>query len=208
MKIEQLKDYIYEVPDFPKPGIGFKDISPLVRDAAAYNFTVDRMSDWARAKRPEVIVGIESRGYLFAVAVARDLKLGLDVIRKKGKLPRKTVCVKAPNEYAVEYFEMHEDTIRPGQRVVVIDDLIATGSSSISALDRRRHPESPPRRRRFQPDPLFLIRCAPGRRQAPLWNPAAQGERPCPSASEYCPASAAWPWESPPASRGRSRRPG
>jgi len=135
MKIEQLKDYIYEVPDFPKPGVGFKDISPLVRDAAAYNFTVDRMSDWARAKRPDVIVGIESRGYLFAAAVARDLRLGLDVIRKKGKLPRKTVCVKAPNEYAIEYFEMHEDTIRPGQRVVVIDDLIATGSSSTSAID-------------------------------------------------------------------------
>jgi len=135
MKIEQLKDYIYEVPDFPKPGVGFKDISPLVRDAAAYNFTVDRMSDWARAKRPEVIVGIESRGYLFAAAVARDLKLGLDVIRKKGKLPRKTVCVKAPNEYAIEYFEMHEDTIRPGQRVIIIDALIATGSSSTSALD-------------------------------------------------------------------------
>jgi adenine phosphoribosyltransferase len=135
MKIEQLKDYIYEVKDFPKPGIGFKDISPLVRDAAAYNFAIDRLVDWARAKRPDVVVGIESRGYLFAAPVARELKLGLDVIRKKGKLPRRTVCVRAPNEYAVEYFEMHEDTVRPGQRVVVIDDLIATGSSSISALD-------------------------------------------------------------------------
>lgn len=135
MKLEQLKDFIYEVKDFPKPGIGFKDISPLVRDAAAYNFAVDRLTEWTRAKRPDVIVGIESRGYLFAAPVARDLRLGLDVIRKRGKLPRKTICVKAPNEYAVEYFEMHEDTIRPGQRVVVLDDLIATGSSSISALD-------------------------------------------------------------------------
>jgi adenine phosphoribosyltransferase len=135
MKREQLKDFVYEVKDFPKPGIGFKDISPLVRDAAAYNFSVDLLTEWARAKRPDVIVGIESRGYLFAAPVARDLRLGLDVIRKKGKLPRKTVCVKAPNEYAVEYFEMHDDTIRPGQRVIVLDDLIATGSSSISALD-------------------------------------------------------------------------
>jgi adenine phosphoribosyltransferase len=135
MKREQLKDFIFEVKDFPKPGIGFKDISPLVRDAAAFNFAVDLLTEWVRAKRPDVIVGIESRGYLFAAPVARDLRLGLDVIRKKGKLPRKTVCVKAPNEYAVEYFEMHEDTIRPGQRVVVLDDLIATGSSSISALD-------------------------------------------------------------------------
>jgi adenine phosphoribosyltransferase len=135
MKREQLKDFVYEVKDFPKPGIGFKDIAPLVRDPAAYNFAVDLLTEWARAKRPDVIVGIESRGYLFAAPVARDLRLGLDVIRKKGKLPRKTICVKAPNEYALEYFEMHEDTIRPGQRVVVLDDLIATGSSSISALD-------------------------------------------------------------------------
>jgi adenine phosphoribosyltransferase len=135
MKLEELKEFVYEVKDFPKPGIGFKDISPLVRDAAAYNFAVDLLTAWAREKRPDVVVGIESRGYLFAAPVARDLRLGLDVIRKKGKLPRTTVCVKAPNEYALEYFEMHRDTIRPGQRVIVIDDLIATGSSSISALD-------------------------------------------------------------------------
>ncbi len=135
MNADDLKKYIYEVPDFPKPGIGFKDIAPLVRDAAAYNYVVDRLLEWARPKRPEVIIGIESRGYLFAAPVARDLGLGLDVIRKKGKLPRKTVSVRAPNEYAVEIFEMHEDTIRPGQRVVIIDDLIATGSSSIAAID-------------------------------------------------------------------------
>jgi adenine phosphoribosyltransferase len=132
---EQLKKWIYEVPDFPKPGVGFKDISPLVRDPKPYHFVIDKLAAWAKKKRPEVIVGIESRGYLFAAPVARELRLGLDIIRKKGKLPRKTVSVRAPNEYAVEYFEMHEDTIKPGQRVIVIDDLIATGSSSISALD-------------------------------------------------------------------------
>jgi adenine phosphoribosyltransferase len=135
MKLEQLKERIYEVMDFPKPGIGFKDISPLVHDAASYNFAIDKLAAWAKKKKPDVVVGIESRGYLFAAPVARELKLGLDIIRKKGKLPRKTVCVKAPNEYAVEYFEMHEDAIKPGQRVVIIDDLIATGSSSISAID-------------------------------------------------------------------------
>jgi adenine phosphoribosyltransferase len=90
---------------------------------------------WAKPKNPEIVVGIESRGYLFAAPVAYSLGLGVDVIRKKGKLPRKTVSVRAPNEYAVEYFEMHDDTIRPGQRVVIIDDLIATGSSSIAAID-------------------------------------------------------------------------
>lgn len=135
MDIAALKSLIYEVPDYPKPGVGFKDISPLVRDAEGYNFVIDRLAEWAKAKEPDVIIGIESRGYLFAAPVARDLGLGLDIIRKKGKLPRKTVGVRAPNEYAVEYFEMHEDTIKPGQRVIVIDDLIATGSSSVSALD-------------------------------------------------------------------------
>lgn len=134
MTIEQLKDLIVEVKDFPKPGIGFKDISPLVHDAAGFNFVVDKLTAWAKKKKPDVIVGIESRGYLFAAPVARELRLGLDIIRKKGKLPRKTVCVQAPNEYAVEYFEMHADAIRPGQRVIIIDDLIATGSSSVSAI--------------------------------------------------------------------------
>lgn len=135
MNADELKKYIYEVPDFPKPGVGFKDIAPLVRDAGAYTYAVDRLLEWARPKRPEVVVGIESRGYLFAGPVARELGLGLDVIRKKGKLPRKTVSVRAPNEYAVEIFEMHADTIAPGQRVIIIDDLIATGSSSIAAID-------------------------------------------------------------------------
>ena len=81
------------------------------------------------------MAGIESRGFLFAAPVAHRLGLGLSIIRKKGKLPRKTVCVRAPNEYAVEFFEMHHDSIRPHQRVLIIDDLIATGSSSISAVD-------------------------------------------------------------------------
>ncbi len=134
MKIEQLKNLIVEVKDFPKPGVGFKDISHLVHDPAGFNFVVDKLAAWARKKKPDVIIGIESRGYLFAAPVARELKLGLDIIRKKGKLPRKTVSVQAPNEYAVEVFEMHADAIRPGQRAVIIDDLIATGSSSISAI--------------------------------------------------------------------------
>lgn len=134
MKIEQLKDLIFEVKDFPKPGVGFKDISPLVHDPAGFNFVVDKLVAWTRKKKPDVIVGIESRGYLFAAPVARELGLGLDIIRKKGKLPRKTVSVQAPNEYAVEYFEMHADAIRPGQRVIILDDLIATGSSSVSAI--------------------------------------------------------------------------
>ncbi|MBE0711724.1 MAG: adenine phosphoribosyltransferase, partial [Candidatus Aminicenantes bacterium] len=98
-----LKSFIPDVPDFPMPGIVFKDIMPLVQNAQAFNFAIDELAAWARPKRPEIIAGIESRGFLFAAALARELRLGLTVIRKKGKLPRKTACVLAPNEYAVEY---------------------------------------------------------------------------------------------------------
>ncbi len=130
-----LKDYILDVPDFPKPGIVFKDIMPVVQSARAFHFAVDALAAWARPKRPELVAGIESRGFLFGAALARELRLGLTVIRKKGKLPRKCASVVAPNEYAVEHFEMHEDGVAPGQRIVIIDDLIATGSSSTSAID-------------------------------------------------------------------------
>jgi adenine phosphoribosyltransferase len=132
---EKLKQTICEVPDFPKPGVGFKDISPLVQDAACFRYAIKSLASWAKKKHPDVIVGIESRGFFFAAPVAYKLNLGLALIRKKGKLPRKTVSVRAPNEYAVEYFEMHHDSIRPGQKVVIIDDLIATGSSSVSAIN-------------------------------------------------------------------------
>jgi len=133
--ISRVKALIREVKDFPKPGIGFKDITPVMQDAESYNYVVDRMVSWAKERDAETIVGIESRGFLFAAPVASKLGLGLAIIRKKGKLPRETVCVKAPNEYAVEYFEMHSDCILPGQKVLIIDDLIATGSSSVSAID-------------------------------------------------------------------------
>jgi adenine phosphoribosyltransferase len=130
-----LKSKICDVPDFPKPGIIFKDLTPLCQDAVAYNQAIEDLAAWSGARRPEIIAGIESRGFLFAAGVARELRLGLTVIRKKGKLPRKSVCVVAPNEYAVEQFEMHTDAVAPGQRVIIIDDLIATGSSSISSIE-------------------------------------------------------------------------
>jgi len=133
--LDRLKNVIVEVKDFPKPGIGFKDITPLVENADAFNFVIDRLIDWAKEKDPQVVAGIESRGFLFAAPIAHQLNLGVAVIRKKGKLPRETFCVRAPNEYAVEYFEMHCDSVKKGQRVIIVDDLIATGSSSVSAVD-------------------------------------------------------------------------
>jgi adenine phosphoribosyltransferase len=133
--IDEVKCKIVEVKDFPKPGIGFRDITPVVQDAACYRRVIARLAAWAKKKKPQIIAGIESRGFLFAAPVADRLGLGLTIIRKKGKLPRRTVSVRAPNEYAVEHFEMHADGVKKGERVVIIDDLIATGSSSISAID-------------------------------------------------------------------------
>jgi len=133
--IEKVKAKIREIKDFPKPGIGFKDIMPLIQDAEAFSYVIERISDWVRELKPQVITGIESRGFLFAAPVAYKLGLGLTVIRKKGKLPAETLCLRAPNEYAVEHFEMHVDSIQQGERVIIVDDLIATGSSSICAID-------------------------------------------------------------------------
>ena len=133
--ISRIKSQIREIKDFPKPGVGFKDITPVIQDPKSFNYVIDRMVAWGKEKKPQIVVGIESRGFLFAAPVAIKMGQGLAVIRKKGKLPGKTVCVRAPNEYAVEYFEMHEDCILPEQRVLIIDDLIATGSSIVSAID-------------------------------------------------------------------------
>jgi adenine phosphoribosyltransferase len=133
--LDQIKEKIREIKDFPKPGIGFKDITPLLLDPVSFSHVVARIREWAQKLKPDVIVGIESRGFLFAAPLALDLGLGLSLIRKKGKLPHKTICLRAPNEYAVEYFEMHRDSISPDQRVIIIDDLIATGSSSVCAID-------------------------------------------------------------------------
>jgi len=133
--LDKVKEKILEVKDFPKPGIGFKDITPVLEDASLYNIVINDLVSWAKDRRPQIVAGIESRGFLFAAPVAHRLGLGLVVIRKKGKLPRECVCVKAPNEYAVEYFEMHRDSVKKGERVLIIDDLIATGSSTVSAID-------------------------------------------------------------------------
>jgi adenine phosphoribosyltransferase len=133
--ITRVKNLIREIKDFPKPGVGFKDITPVIRDPESFNYIIDRMVSWGKDKNPQVVVGIESRGFLFAAPVANKMGLSLVLIRKKGKLPGKTVSVKAPNEYAVEHFEMHEDSILPEQKVMIIDDLIATGSSTVSAID-------------------------------------------------------------------------
>ncbi len=133
--MKDIKSLIVDVPDFPKPGVIFKDITPVIQDAEAFNQVIDRMAEIARKFSPDRVAAIESRGFIFGAALARDLRVGFSLVRKKGKLPRKTLTVLAPNEYAVEYFEAHVDSVQPGEKVVVVDDLIATGSSGISAIN-------------------------------------------------------------------------
>ncbi|MCJ7680039.1 MAG: adenine phosphoribosyltransferase [Candidatus Aminicenantes bacterium] len=133
--MDEVKQAIREVPNVPKPGIGFKDITPVIQDARLFSRVIEVLTEWAAAHNPDIIVGIESRGFLFAAPVAIGLKKGMALIRKKGKLPFRTVEVKAPNEYAEEIFQIHVDAVKKGERVVIIDDLIATGWSSISAIE-------------------------------------------------------------------------
>ncbi|MDY6912075.1 MAG: adenine phosphoribosyltransferase [Chloroflexota bacterium] len=134
VKRKRIISKIRDVKDFPKPGIGFKDITPILEDSKTFRHTVLLMSSWVSERRTEVVVGIESRGFIFGAPIALEVDAGFVPVRKQGKLPRETIAVEAPNEYALEYFEVHAEDIKPGQRVVIVDDLLATGGSLISAI--------------------------------------------------------------------------
>lgn len=132
-----LKEYIREVPDFPKPGILFYDISTLLQNAAAWRETIDHLCVAVRAHEPDALVGIESRGFLLAAPLAYKLGVGFTMARKKGKLPSATVSYTYDLEYGTDTVEIHADAVVPGQKAVVVDDLLATGgtmSATISLL--------------------------------------------------------------------------
>jgi adenine phosphoribosyltransferase len=131
--MEDLKRYIREIPDFPKPGILFYDITTLLQDPLALRMTLDRLAwRWA-GRRVDKVVGIESRGFMFGTALAYDLNAGFVPVRKPGKLPYRTLVEEYSLEYGSGKLEMHEDAIRPGDRVLVVDDLIATGGTAWAA---------------------------------------------------------------------------
>lgn len=125
----ELKDYIREVPDFPRPGISFKDITPLLKDPAAFRHVLERFSDIYSERDVDVVVGIEARGFLFAAPLAVRLERPLIPVRKKGKLPCETSSVAYALEYGDSAVEVHTDAIIPGQRVLIVDDLLATGGT-------------------------------------------------------------------------------
>ena len=130
-----LKQHIRSIPDFPKPGILFYDISTLLADPGAWRATVERLAEALRPHRPDFLVGIESRGFLVAAPLAYALGCGFTMIRKKGKLPGRTLGFTYDLEYGTDTIEIQEDAITPGQRVVVLDDLLATGGTMQAALN-------------------------------------------------------------------------
>lgn len=134
------KEHIRSVPDFPKPGILFYDISTLLAHPNAWRATVESLAAALRPQQPDLLVGIESRGFLVAAPLAYELGRGFAMIRKKGKLPGRTAGFTYALEYGTDTIEIQEDAVVPGQRIVVLDDLLATGGTMAAAIDlvRRR----------------------------------------------------------------------
>ena len=127
--MKELADYVVSIPDFPEPGIIFRDVTSILQDADGLARAVDKLRGMVKDVDYDVVVGPESRGFIFGVPVAYAEHKGFVPVRKKGKLPRETVSAKYDLEYGSAEIEIHKDAIKPGQKVVIIDDLIATGGT-------------------------------------------------------------------------------
>ncbi|MEI7554983.1 adenine phosphoribosyltransferase [Candidatus Chlorohelix sp.] len=130
-----LRDWIRDVPDFPKPGILFKDITPLLQNHKAMTFAFDQMAGLFKGQPIDLVVGIESRGFIFGAPLADRLGAGFVPIRKVGKLPYSTIFEEYDLEYGTNKIEIHEDAIKPGQNVLIVDDLLATGGTVTAAAN-------------------------------------------------------------------------
>jgi adenine phosphoribosyltransferase len=131
----ELKAMIREVPDWPQPGVSFKDITTLLRDGEAWKAAVDRMAEMCRPFRPEVVVAPEARGFIVGAALAYALGAGCIPVRKRGKLPWETIRSEYKLEYGSDVLEIHRDALKPGTRVLVADDVLATGGTISASLD-------------------------------------------------------------------------
>jgi adenine phosphoribosyltransferase len=136
--VEAIRSLIRDVPDFPTPGILFRDITPVLADAGAFREVVARLAEAARPLRVDLVAGIESRGFIFGAPLAVALGAGLVPVRKVGKLPARTVRREYSLEYGSNQLEMHVDAVRPGQRVLLVDDLLATGGTALAAAEMIR----------------------------------------------------------------------
>lgn len=130
-----LKDHIRSIPDFPKPGILFYDISTLLAHADAWSIAMGRLAKTVSRQAPDILAGIDSRGFLVAAPLALKLGLGFVMVRKRGKLPGETVPYEYDLEYGTDTIEIQADAVDPGQRVVVLDDLLATGGTMVAAIE-------------------------------------------------------------------------
>lgn len=139
MTNEELVALVRNIPDFPVPGIQFKDITPLIRDKRAFRYTIQTLAE-RYAQRPiDIIVGVESRGFIFSAPLAYELELGFVPVRKPGKLPAETYLMEYELEYGVNTLEIHRDALEKGMRVLVIDDLLATGGTISATCNLVEH---------------------------------------------------------------------
>ena len=135
MSAETLRERIREIPDFPKPGILFYDITTLLKDAGAFKEAIDLLTEPFRDTPVDVVVGMESRGFIFSAPMAYQLDAGFVPVRKLGKLPAETVSVEYALEYGTNTLEVHKDAIAPGQKVLIVDDLLATGGTVLGTIE-------------------------------------------------------------------------
>ncbi len=131
----RLEDWVRDIPDFPQKGVLFKDITPLLQDATAFHTAMDRMAAHYAGAGIEAVVGVESRGFILGAPLAYLLNCGFVPVRKFGKLPFQTTSVEYALEYGTNIVEMHNDAIKPGQRVLIVDDLLATGGTVSAAIE-------------------------------------------------------------------------
>jgi len=129
-----LKDHIRDIPDFPKPGVVFKDITPLLADVDAFRFTVDALADHFSGKRVDKVLGIEARGFIIAAPVAYRFGCGFVPVRKAGKLPWDVEKQEYVLEYGTDLLEIHRDAVAPGERALIVDDVLATGGTAGAAV--------------------------------------------------------------------------
>lgn len=130
----ELKDYIRSIQDYPKEGILFRDITTLLKDKDAFKLAIDKMAEQVKDKKIDLIVGAESRGFLIGSSLAYKMNCGFIPVRKKGKLPYKTISEEYALEYGTDTLYMHEDAIKKGDNVLVVDDLIATGGTALAMI--------------------------------------------------------------------------
>ncbi|WP_418489355.1 adenine phosphoribosyltransferase [Frisingicoccus sp.] len=133
--MKKLEEYVVSIPDFPEPGIIFRDVTSVLQDADGLNLAINSMMEKLEGLEFDVIVGAESRGFIFGMPLAYNLHKPFVPVRKKGKLPRETVSASYELEYGTAEIEIHRDAILPGQRVVLVDDLIATGGTSRTMIE-------------------------------------------------------------------------